>query len=473
MKSIFRIGFFLIGLTANLLAHGQANSTCKCTIPIDNTFQVAPMTMGHGTDVGTPPLYENNNATTPAIALPFNFCFYGQSYDSVFISNNGIISFIKPIYSFIDSPATVPLGFDTIMVAPFWADANTLNNNGVVYYKITPTYMVVIWDSVKYAGIDVDGWNTFQLTITDGSDPILPNGDNVSFCYPFMQWACSDSSGGFSGYGGTPAFVGVNKGDGVTYAQISTFALPGNTYFGPFSPYNGVDWLDFQNFTFNTCVTGNTIAPVICNNRPECNTLYICPCDTTASEAALGAPDSSLVQTCDTINMTASFLCTVPGQTASLSYACTGALNITSVYTSTANIFDTITVQAIPAYGDTGEHTLSLIATDTVNHVQSTVTYTIDVTKDCLTAAIAEPKANMEFSVYPNPAGKTCTIQSSDISGYTSVRIYDIFGAQVLQLAIMTGKTDIDISGFAVGLYFVEVIKDGMPLSVKKLMIQR
>jgi type IX secretion system substrate protein/nidogen-like len=471
MKCIVKSGFVLIALAAYYIVSAAGVATCKCTIPIDNSFQIAPMTLGHGTQVGVPPLYENNNGSTPAMHLPFNFCFYGQSYDSVFISNNGIVSFVKPIFNFIDSPAAVPLGTDTIIIAPFWANSYTLNNGGKVYYKITPTYMAVIWDSVRYAGIDVDGWNTFQLIISDGTDPIVPNHNNVWFCYPVMQWACSDSSGGFSGYGGTAAFVGVNKGDGVTYAQISTFALPGTDFYGPFSPYNGVDWLDFQSFTFNTCVSGNVIPPVAFNYRPECNNLYVCPCDTTATEAALGAPDS-LLNHCDTVNMTAAFVCAVPGQNAVLSYTCTGALNIFSVYTSTANIFDTITVTAIPAFGDTGVHILNLIATDTVNHVQSTITYTIDVTRDCLTAGINEPAVKNDFSVYPNPADKNLTIKLEDVTDVTFVKMYDVLGSQVFSAGLNAYKTDIDVSGFAKGMYFIELFKGANPVSVKKIIIE-
>jgi hypothetical protein len=469
MKSINKTGFLLITLLAFSIASLRAQTFCNCNLPIDNTFQIAPMTLGHGTDVGVPPLYENNNAATPALALPFNFCFYGHNYDSVFISNNGIISFLKPIYSFIDSPATVPLGTDTLIVAPFWADANTNNNGGRVYYKITPTYMVVIWDSVRYTGIDVDGWNSFQLIITNGTDPIVPNGNNISFCYPEMEWACSDSSGGFSGYGGTAAFVGINKGDGITYAQISTFALPGDAYTGPFSPYNGVDWLDFQSFTFNSCVTGNIIAPIVCNNLPACNALYICPCDTTATESAYRPTDSLVSNHCDTITMVASFICAEPGQTATLSYSCTGALNIYSVYTSTANFVDSIVIQAIPAFGDTGVHTLSLIATDSVNHLHSTVTYTIDVTKDCLTAAIVEPDVKDDFEVYPNPVSTDLTISYAGVSGNTKVKIYNVLGAQVFSTGLKADKSDIDISGLAPGIYFVELFQNGYPLPAKKI----
>ena len=446
----------------------KAQTFCNCNIAIDNSFQIAPMTRGIGTDVGAAPLYQNNNASTPALALPFNFCFYNHSFDSVFISNNGIVSFIKPIYSFIDSPATVPLGTDTLIIAPFWADANTNNNGGKVYYKITPTYMVVIWDSVRYSGIDVDGWNTIQLIISDGADPILPTGDNISFCYPEMEWACSDSSGGFSGYGGTPAFVGINKGDGVSYAQISTFALPGTVYNGPFSGFNGVDWLNFQSFTFSSCVNGNVIAPVICNNLPDCNKLYICPCDTSETESAY-RPDSLFSHHCDTVNMTAAFLCAQQGQTATLSYACTGALNITSAYTNTSGIFDSIIITAIPAFGDSGTHELTLTATDTVNHVQSTVTYTIDVTKKCLTAGIEEPRATEGFTVYPNPVTESFIIGYNQVSGIAGVKIYNLVGAEVFSNAAVPDKTELSIAGLGPGIYFVELIKNGFPLATKKI----
>ena len=455
----------------------QSFNTCKCQLPIDNSFQVVPMTLGAGsdTDIAVPPLYENDNATTPALALPFNFCFYGQTFDSVFISNNGIVSFLKPIHAFIDSTQSIPLGHDTMMIAPFFADANTFYNRGVVYYKITPTYMVVIWDSVRFAGTDVDGWNYFQLIISNGTDPIIPDGNNISFCYPVMQWACSESSGGFSGYGGTPAFIGLNKGDGTTFAQISRFSLGGNYFYGPFDPHNGVDWLDFTSFTLNSCVNNNVIPPVIYNHRSACNTLYICPCDTTPTERALGAPDSLFSHHCDTVRLSAAFLCAQRGQKATVSYTSPGPLNIFSVDTSTVNLMDSITVTIIPAFGDTGTRIVSLIATDSVNHVHSTLSYTIVVTNDCVTAGVDEPEPKNSFVVYPNPASKYLTIQPVDAAGIVTAKIYDVLGTELLVVggdANHSGKYNIDVSHLARGMYFVELINNGAPVAVKKIVIE-
>jgi Secretion system C-terminal sorting domain len=476
MKHAIKKIFFFLGLTVIIVTGLQAQVACKCWLHIDSTFQVVPMTVGFDTDVGVAPLYENDNATSPAITLPFNFCFYGNSYSSVYISNNGIVSFTRPIHDFIDSTQQFPLGGDTMVIAPFYADANTNNHEGVVYYKITPTHMVVIWDSVRYKGSDVDGWNTFQLIISNGNDPVLPDGTNLQFCYPEMQWSCADASGGFSGYGGTPAFVGINKGDGTTYAQIGTFAKPGDFYYGSFSPYNGVDWLDFQSFSLNTCVQGGIVAPVIANDVPICNTLYVCPCDTTSADAALGAHDSALVHPCDTLNFTGSFLCAVPGQNATFSYNCTGALNIDSVTTFTQNYLDSVVVQAIPVFGDTGSHVLTITATDTVNHLQSSISYKIIVTTACIDSP-PQPAAigallKDGFSVYPNPADKYIGIQISEPINGATAKIFDVFGAQVFEAQLSGPHTAIDISGFAKGLYFVELFKAGNLLPVKKIIVQ-
>lgn len=449
----------------------NAQPQCPCKFNVDNTFQVAPMTQGP--DVGIPPLYQNYNAATPMLPLPFHFCFYGQSYDSVSIGNKGIITFKKPVYQF-DTSHLFPFGADTVMIAPFYSDGYTVNHGGVVYYKITPTYMVVIWDSIKYNGSDVDGWNTFQLIITDGQDPILPAGSNVSFCYPIMQWACSDSVGGFSGYGGAPATVGINKGNGIGYAQITITSMGGLAYYGPFSPDNGVDWLNYNSFTFNTCVTGNTIAPVIFNN-PQKNksTLYICPCDTTETQHAFGTGNH-----CDTVNLTGAYICAVAGQNARLSYTCNGPLNVYSVDTGTVHFIDSITVTIIPAYGDTGRKVLNLIATDPVSHLQSIVTYNVVVTVNCLDSpppnpdGIYEPTFDDSFSVYPNPANKRITVKLNDVTGASTVKIYSVLGDEILSVKLVSDVNDIDVSGLSKGIYFIRIYKENKPLPVRRVIIE-
>ena len=234
-----------------------------------------------------------------------------------------------------------------------------------------------------------------------------------------------------------------------------------------------------RSFTLNSCVLGNILPPVICNNIPAAQTLYICPCDTSSRDVALGAPDS--VRGCDTLSMGAQFICAVHGQSAVLSYSVTGALNIYSVYTSTANIIDSIIVQAIPAYGDTGVHILTLTATDTISHVQSSVTYTINVTMDCQnmpppdtttdTTGVIDRVDRTGFSVYPNPAGKSIVIGYNKGISNAMVKIFEVEGTEVFSGGLSMDRSDIDVSHLARGMYYVELYRDGIPLSIKKIIL--
>src|SRR6185436_7373889 len=200
--------------------HAQ-HALCNCLIPLDSTFQVVPFTNG------TPPEYRNDDGSSPLITLPFNFCFYGTNYTDVYINNNGNISFNNPYFTYS------PVGFPSnqyFMVAPFWGDVDTRTNfqtgttlSGLVYYKITPTSLIVKWDTVGYFATHDDLLNTFQLIITDGTDPILPPGNNVNFCYGDMNWTTGDASQGVGGYGGFPANVGANSGNGIDFIQFGRF----------------------------------------------------------------------------------------------------------------------------------------------------------------------------------------------------------------------------------------------------------
>ncbi|MFM7299885.1 MAG: nidogen-like domain-containing protein, partial [Crocinitomicaceae bacterium] len=86
----------------------QKNDLCDCMVPLDSSFTLA--------------MLPNDDNSSPVISLPFTFDFYGNTYDSLYINNNGNISFQAPYmtysaYSFPDSTFN--------MIAPFWADVDT------------------------------------------------------------------------------------------------------------------------------------------------------------------------------------------------------------------------------------------------------------------------------------------------------------------------------------------------------------
>ena len=214
------------------------------------------------------------------VPIPFTFCFYDQSYTSFFINNNGNITFDAQYVTFTSTgfpSATVPP-----MIAPFWGDVDTgddFNPLGQVRYDVYPDYAIVSWDTVGvYPGSNPNQRNTFQLIITDGVSPVLPPQTNICFIYADMQWTTGTASQGSGGFGGTPATVGVNRGDGVDYIQLGRFDAPGTNYDGPFGNSDQVDFLDNTIFFFNTCLTpgaDNNIAPLSLG-APICDTLVVC-----------------------------------------------------------------------------------------------------------------------------------------------------------------------------------------------------
>lgn len=231
-----------IPTTSGILSH---NETGCLLIPLDiTTFTYLP---------------RNDDGYTGLINLPFNFDFYGTVQTSCYINNNGNVSFGAPYWQYTSTGFPIG-GFP--MLAAFWADVDTRNlSSGLMWYKVEPHRIIVIWDGVGYYFEKADKLNTFELIFTDGTDPLIGLGNNVAFSYDDMQWTTGDVSGGSGGFGGTPATVGINKGDGITYALVGRFDHPGTDFDGAGGVPDGISYLDCKNFFFNTS-TATNIPPV-------------------------------------------------------------------------------------------------------------------------------------------------------------------------------------------------------------------
>ena len=248
-KLLLILGVAFLG---NVFCVNAQTSACNCMVPLDGSFTVAEFTNG------VPPDYRTDDGATALKILPFTFCLYGTNYSGFYINSNGNISFGAPYYSY--TSASFPSN-SFIMAAPFMADVDTRNvGSGLVYYKILTHYAIVKWEHVGYFNQQVDKLNTFQVIISDGTDPIIPNGGNVSFCYGDMQWTTGAASGGTNGFGGSPANAGVNGGDGVNGFQIGRFDQAGTVYNGVTTP-SGISWLENKSFDINVCPISN-MAPI-------------------------------------------------------------------------------------------------------------------------------------------------------------------------------------------------------------------
>lgn len=225
-------------------------------------------------------------ASASPFNLPFQFCFYGNNYSQVWMNNNGNISFNNGISTF-SSSAFPSVG--NRMIAAFWGDFY-LTNGGTMHATITPTAAIFNWVSMGYFNNQSDKVNTCQIVITNGLDPLVIEG-NTAIHFADMQWTTGSASGGVVGFGGTPATVGANAGNGTDYIQIGRFDHPGIDYDGPNGNNDGVSWLDNKSFYFDFCATGN-IGPIALQTA-YCDTIQVCNTGTNQIVFPFSSPENN------------------------------------------------------------------------------------------------------------------------------------------------------------------------------------
>jgi len=221
--------------------------------PRDETFQMA--------------MEPNDDGSSEEIELDFDFEYFGVVYESVFINNNGNLTFVEPFGGFVPSP--FPYAGRKI-IAPFWADVDTRQGHGNVWYKIESNTLIVIWEEVGYFDQRGDKRNTFEVAISDGTNETMGLGANIVFCYGEMQWTTGFASGSNTGFGGIPATVGANAGDGVNSFLIGLFNKSGDEYDGPGGATDGVDFLDWKCFAFGADEPEVNQSPIPLNLPPNC-----------------------------------------------------------------------------------------------------------------------------------------------------------------------------------------------------------
>jgi hypothetical protein len=416
----------------------QSNTTCNCLLPLDSSYSIVPFTNG------TAPEYRNDDGSSPLISIPFSYCFFGQTMTELYINNNGNISFGTPYGTFSAFPFPDP---SYVMVAPFWADVDTRNvGSGLVYYKVTPTSLIIVWSNVGYYPEYIDKISTFQLIISDGTDPLIPGGSNTAFCYGDMQWTTGDASGGGgTGFGGTPATVGANFGDGLNFIQFGRYDQPGYSYDGGGGASDGVDWLDSSGFVFNLCPFN--IPPIAL----DCNS------------------DTVLLHANDTTDLDFSFIAAEIGQNVNITIN-TGGLNITTLNNTSGNLAH-YTGQLITDNSNIGTNNFSITATDDGSPAQSTTVNRVFQVDEAL--GIHQNNSSSFISFSPNPfTDQTVLAVSGMHSESVSLLVTDIMGHEVLKADRISSSYIIEKGNLGRGIYFYHVT-DGNSVNEKgKLIIQ-
>ncbi len=169
--------------------------------------------LGGASGYGTLAMTRNDDGSTDPINLPFSINLNGSEYSTIYINNNGNITFGGP-YSSFTPESFGELGVE--MIAPFWGDVDTrCADCGEVFLAVpTSDSAVVTWNDVGFYDSNPSKKNTFQLVLRDRNDLQGANTD-VEFRYGRLQWTTGDASGGEDGLGGQPAFAGYTGGMGA------------------------------------------------------------------------------------------------------------------------------------------------------------------------------------------------------------------------------------------------------------------
>jgi hypothetical protein len=178
-------------------------------------------------------LAANDDSSTGQVNIGFTINLFGTSYSSLYVNNNGNVTFDNSLSTFTPFSLT---STSTKIIAPFFADVDTRGaGSGLVTYgNDTVNGMQafgVEWPHVGYFSGGTDKLNTFELVIINRSDLGAGNFD-FEFNYDSIQWETGGASGGSGGLGGSSARVGYSNG--LTGTSNASYELPGSAVNGAF-----------------------------------------------------------------------------------------------------------------------------------------------------------------------------------------------------------------------------------------------
>jgi hypothetical protein len=172
----------------------------------------------------------SDDELSPKVNLPFTVNFKGRQFSSLWVNNNGNVTFDDAFSDYTPKP------FEQVrspIIAPWWADTDTRKagsgqvryGNGTVQGRRA---FCVDYDQVGYYDRHIDKLNSFQLYIVDRGD-VAPGAFDIVFQYKKLTWETGDASDGSNGLGGTSAGVGYSNGTGDpgAFLEVNGSRRPG------------------------------------------------------------------------------------------------------------------------------------------------------------------------------------------------------------------------------------------------------
>ena len=191
--------------------------------PVYEWIEIAPGNGGAGTalDIYDPEAYGEGDGvgsnSTDTINLPFQFIFYGESYNQITVCSNGFISFGEnsngEFRNWRLPGALGPNG----MIAPFWDDMHMESNSGIyTYYDNLEDYFVIQWEQMISGAANSDAEETFQLILYNPQRyPSSLNQGTAKIQYQVFNNVDNGNPGSYTPWHGNYATIGIESPSGT------------------------------------------------------------------------------------------------------------------------------------------------------------------------------------------------------------------------------------------------------------------
>lgn len=243
-----------VDLEATYLQMYQTTSYTVSSIPYNPPYQFSCL--------ANPVSVNTDDVWSPVVTLPFNFCFYGNSYSSCIIGSNGMLSFntanaggasgysfsndlpsttgalfantIYGVYHDIDPSVGGKVGYELITLntgcralVASWSDVPMFSDNSILY-----TGMMVLYENSNIIDVyiqekNIDNNNVFPwnggnaivgIQNAAGTAAVVaPNRNGLS-----TNWTASSEAWRFTPSGPSIASIKWFEGSGTTGTQLST-----------------------------------------------------------------------------------------------------------------------------------------------------------------------------------------------------------------------------------------------------------
>ncbi|MBL8771294.1 MAG: hypothetical protein JNK30_07910 [Phenylobacterium sp.] len=184
-------------------------------------------------------LGRNDDSSTGAINITSVFGagglnFFGTNHTSLFVNNNGNITFGNPLGQYIGAPIGAG-GLNVPIIAAYWFDIDTRGGvdnpspggtstgSNLVYYDLDTTNRIftATWDDVGYFSGQIGNPNAFQIRLID-----VGGGDfDIEFIYEHINQSTSATNDSF---GETPR-AGYARGNGSAGFELTLSDIAGDT----------------------------------------------------------------------------------------------------------------------------------------------------------------------------------------------------------------------------------------------------